>query len=197
MQRWINRDPAQERGGFNLYELVGNEPLKRINAWGLMDKLPATVPGEADLITALINACKCRNMVKNAMYGAQAWANANYGGPGQMHSDEGSIADMLTHCVGACEVAKGEAVCKAAGIDARKYLQDRENGGVRGGDRMDMENNSIGFAIADSGQDCRQGCLKAFADGTLWTVDRNPPYGAHPVGNPPPPRPAPPKPKIR
>jgi len=33
-QRWLNRDPIGERGGLNLYEMVGNNPLNRIDPYG-------------------------------------------------------------------------------------------------------------------------------------------------------------------
>jgi hypothetical protein len=34
---WPNRDLIGERGGFKLYELVGNEPISRVDALGLVD----------------------------------------------------------------------------------------------------------------------------------------------------------------
>src|SRR5439155_1338873 len=35
LQRWLNRDPIQEQGGFNLYGFVGNSPLNRVDLLGL------------------------------------------------------------------------------------------------------------------------------------------------------------------
>jgi RHS repeat-associated protein len=35
-QRWINRDPIQERGGLNLYGLVANNPINCIDILGLV-----------------------------------------------------------------------------------------------------------------------------------------------------------------
>ena len=35
MGRWINRDPIQEKGGWNLYAMVGNEVLNKIDRLGL------------------------------------------------------------------------------------------------------------------------------------------------------------------
>ena len=33
--RWLNRDPIGERGGINLYGVVGNDPVNRIDLFGL------------------------------------------------------------------------------------------------------------------------------------------------------------------
>jgi len=35
LQRWINRDPIEERGGYNLYSFVANNPLFFIDPYGL------------------------------------------------------------------------------------------------------------------------------------------------------------------
>ena len=43
-QRWLNRDPIQERGGIDLYRFVGNNPLRWRDAWGLQ-----TAPAEEQL----------------------------------------------------------------------------------------------------------------------------------------------------
>lgn len=37
VQRWINRDPLGEQGGANLYGHVGNDPLNRVDSFGLKD----------------------------------------------------------------------------------------------------------------------------------------------------------------
>jgi len=37
MQRWINRDPIEERGGWNLYSFVRNAPLNLLDLLGLKD----------------------------------------------------------------------------------------------------------------------------------------------------------------
>jgi len=44
IQRWSNRDPSQEGGGFNLYWLALNDSVNRIDALGLMtfDQIKAT-----------------------------------------------------------------------------------------------------------------------------------------------------------
>lgn len=47
VQRWLNRDPIGERGGFNLYALVGNDPPDRIDLLGLAHGNP--VPDSVDI----------------------------------------------------------------------------------------------------------------------------------------------------
>jgi len=189
VQRWINRDPTQERGGVNLYRFVGNDPAARVDPHGL-----GLLDAGGPILTEIGLLCACRSMVLKQTKAAEDWANSNYGGEGVMHSNEGSAADMLTHCVASCELAKHEGICLAAGYNVRKHWQDREGDHTRGGDKMDYENNRIGFAIADLGMDCKQGCLKAFADGWLWTISQVPPHNAYPTGHPP--KPNPPSPRF-
>jgi hypothetical protein len=189
VQRWINRDPVQEHGGGHLYRFVGNNPGAWIDACGLglLD------PG-GPVLTEIDLLCACRGMILEKTKEAEDWANTNYGGAGAMHSKEGSPADMLTHCVASCELARNEGVCLAAGYDVRKHWQAREGDHTRGGDKMDYENNRIGFAIADAGMDCKQGCIQAFVEGWLWTISQVPPHRAHPKRHPPRVNPAPPTP---
>jgi RHS repeat-associated protein len=42
--RWLNRDPAEELGGVNLYAFAGNDPIDRIDPFGEMYKLCPTWP---------------------------------------------------------------------------------------------------------------------------------------------------------
>ena len=36
LQRWVNRDPIEERGGINLYRFVGNAPVNKFDKNGLL-----------------------------------------------------------------------------------------------------------------------------------------------------------------
>jgi RHS repeat-associated protein len=44
MQRWLNRDPAHEAGGLNLYEFVWNDPLSVVDDSGLAPVPPPSGP---------------------------------------------------------------------------------------------------------------------------------------------------------
>src|SRR5690606_13209740 len=35
--RWLNRNPIGERGGLNLYGMVGNDPANRVDVLGLLE----------------------------------------------------------------------------------------------------------------------------------------------------------------
>jgi RHS repeat-associated protein len=43
MGRWLNRDPIRERGGLNLYRMVGNDP---VNRWDLLGNYPGAIGPE-------------------------------------------------------------------------------------------------------------------------------------------------------
>ena len=38
LQRWLNPDPIGEEGGINLYQFVGNDPVNKIDPWGLLQE---------------------------------------------------------------------------------------------------------------------------------------------------------------
>jgi hypothetical protein len=43
-QRWLNRDPGEELEGFNLYMFVHNEPVERVDPYGLQAYPPVFPP---------------------------------------------------------------------------------------------------------------------------------------------------------
>jgi hypothetical protein len=47
VQRWLNRDPIQEQGGINFYRVVQNDPITKVDAFGLIapGEGPERVPG--------------------------------------------------------------------------------------------------------------------------------------------------------
>jgi len=38
LQRWLNRDPIEERGGLNLYRFVSNDPANTVDLFGLEER---------------------------------------------------------------------------------------------------------------------------------------------------------------
>jgi RHS repeat-associated protein len=41
--RWVNRDPIEEKGGINLYGMVGNDAVNRVDVLGLAEKMSTTI----------------------------------------------------------------------------------------------------------------------------------------------------------
>lgn len=179
LQRWLNRDPIGEEGDINLFRVVRNDAFKHVDPAG-RDAITSGMGPYADLLQQAYLYCRCLKMAWDKSHEAEDWADELVGTQGAMHPQEGSPSDMLTHCVASCEIAKNEGVCIAAGTDIRKRWQNRENPLTRPGNRMDYENNKVGFGIADSGGDCKKGCVKALNEGKLWTIDQVPPNTPHP-----------------
>jgi RHS repeat-associated protein len=44
LQRWLNRDPLEERGGINLYRFVRNRPVDLSDPWGEQTNPPVIFP---------------------------------------------------------------------------------------------------------------------------------------------------------
>jgi RHS repeat-associated protein len=44
LQRWLNRDPIEERGGINLYAFVANDAVRRVDPAGLIDRGSPSFP---------------------------------------------------------------------------------------------------------------------------------------------------------
>jgi hypothetical protein len=180
-QRWINRDPIGERGGINLYSFVRNDPLSKRDRWG-----HSLVPAGAGPIGVAVGigvglgwcidrvACNAWRNLSLATAEAQADANAPDGsthqGPG---AAPGSDADLLTHCIAACDLARQPGPC--GGPDgALDALQRRETGNDLG-TQIDRLNNEAGVGIGVSaqyaGQACTAACLDALNRGLLSTIN--------------------------
>ena len=57
-QRWVNRDPIQERGGINLYEFVGNNALSQHDPFGLEPPEMGPFPSEGKPISDALKELK-------------------------------------------------------------------------------------------------------------------------------------------
>ena len=55
--RWVNRDPIEERGGVNLYGMVGNDPVNRWDVLGLKVQICCRDVDVGGLMGAAANAC--------------------------------------------------------------------------------------------------------------------------------------------
>jgi RHS repeat-associated protein len=105
--------------------------------------------------------------------------------PGYSTGAEGTPADALQHCIGACMANQDPGICTAPIARAGINWSDR-------GEPNDLANNGVGFGITG---DCQANCLQALRDGRLTcggTSATDPSYPCPaPPGTPPPPPPAP------
>src|SRR3989442_4464942 len=64
LQRRINRDPIEERGGVNLYCFVSSDPIRSTDAHGL-DGIDAMNDAVADVVA---RECLCSSMISKSMH---------------------------------------------------------------------------------------------------------------------------------
>jgi hypothetical protein len=115
-------------------------------------------PGAPVLVHDLIKAA---GFVKEATY-----TNRQTTAPG-------SDADLLTHCIAGCELARHPGICGGPD-DALDALQRRETQNTLAA-QIDRLNNEAGIGIGVSpryqGQSCKDACLDALNRGVLSTIN--------------------------
>jgi RHS repeat-associated protein len=143
--RWLNRDPIEEKGGINLYAMVGNKVLIRVDMLGLIDL-----------------KCRCCWLLVAA---AGEALQRNTTEPGMGHDDPGG-GNAFRHCYIACQVANQCGVKCAKdrkdGWDGREYKN-----GLSRADRIDLLNNKRGYDCASTGKNCLDCCLDKWRSGKL------------------------------
>ena len=179
-QRWINRDPIGEVGGINLSETAGNNRLQKRDSWGHAadESNPILLPY---LLGCGINNWLCRRHRDAVLAISEAEANAN-APDGSTHRGQGAVpgndADLLTHCIASCELARHPGPC--GGPDrALDFMQEREAGSDPA-TLIDRLNNEVGFGIGISaqfeGRTCLDSCLTALEQGLLYTILSGAPF---------------------
>jgi RHS repeat-associated protein len=195
---WPNRDPLTDYSFFKnsirgqsirqikqlraeslmpAYIFVGNNPVGKFDADG---RLTITVPpwllsvGVGVGLGYCIDKFACARWRDLQLGWAESVADAN-APDGTTHrganSPAGGDADLLTHCIAACELTKKPGPC--FGPDgALDSLQARETGNDVP-TQIDRANNEagvgVGISVGKNG-DCLNGCLDALNKGLLTTI---------------------------
>jgi hypothetical protein len=196
--RWLNRDPLGDEVFLRLksrlqpreiiqqlrrealsplFSFVGNEPITRADANGL---LTITIPpwvwpvGVGVGLGYCIDKWGCNRHRDVELRLAEGRADQN-APDGTTHrganSPIGGDADLLTHCIAGCELAKRPWPCFGpdGALDA---LQARETGNDIG-TQIDRLNNEagigVGISVGENGN-CINACLEALGRGVLTTV---------------------------
>ncbi len=151
--RWVSRDPIEERGGLNLYGLVGNDAIGRIDALG-----------------------------RDPFYGPTAAPGTSWGVPGStLHPDnffvvetlpdpvrlhcmnDGFSAGYYRHCVNSCRFQLVVGIGALTQIGAQTYGGDlpwqshREAGDIAGNQKGIDVANRYGRSVS-----CVEKCRLAF-----------------------------------
>jgi RHS repeat-associated protein len=118
LQRWLNRDPIKELGGFNLYEFVSNDPSDKYDRYGDMPQVLAGMLGgcAAGAVTSsilgLINGDSGGNIACKA--GVSCGVGAVAGGLAAAFPPlSGCLAGMAASIAGA--LGKSRCDCSSSG----------------------------------------------------------------------------------
>ena len=82
---------------------------------------------------------------------------------------EGTIADAMQHCVGACALMQNKGPCCFDWV-IKRGLKDYEKGKTDPAAIQDLKNNQIGIAIAG---DCLSGCISKLKAHRLYCLDKH------------------------
>ena len=168
---WLSRDPIAERGGRNLNAFLYNNPISFGDGNGHIPIAIKIGAGGGIVIVGLCTwAFACHNHMNNIREATNRRIDEimndlipNYDPDRQGPDVEGTIADALRHCIGACTASQNPGICGSRGFVRRK-IQEREDERPGIGSDMDRANNTVGFNVSG---DCAQGCLVALGAGML------------------------------
>jgi RHS repeat-associated protein len=165
LQRWVNRDPVQENGGISLYGFNWNSPLNQVDPHGQLPRVVVVGGGLVIIGGAVWSLCCLAHMGEIATQANGIVANVmGAWPPGYSTTAEGTPADALQHCIGACMANQNPgASCLWSSALVRRGIDAMENGGTPD-DRNDLANNAVGYGITGN---CRTGCLSALQSGRL------------------------------
>ncbi|MCX8156727.1 MAG: RHS repeat-associated core domain-containing protein [Verrucomicrobiae bacterium] len=187
--RWPSRDPLGEKGGINLYEFVRNNPILKVDPDGrnpiIIGGGIIVVGGGGAYVGLCINRWACRRYRDLTLGLGEAQANAN-APDGSTHRGAGATpgndADMLTHCITSCDLARHPGPCGSPDR-ALDFMQERETGNDAA-TQIDRLNNEVGFGVGISsqrqGQTCTAACLAALNRGLLYTIRNGAPASSPP-----------------
>lgn len=161
--RWLSRDPIGEKGGMNNYASCRNTPLGFIDARGRIPLGPFwPILGDVcDAARCWAHLHEIRDQATDAANQAMNILDPNYDEEETGPDHEGSNADALRHCIGACMAVQNPGACPPPLVP---YMLQRRERGPGLNHQMDRTNNRTGVGILG---DCVQGCTEALRSGQL------------------------------
>jgi RHS repeat-associated protein len=183
--RWLSRDPIESVSGEmaeflpegpNLYAYASNNSSLYADTSGLA--IQWTVPAAVLLLLGAAWAVCCAAHMGEIATRANEIVNgitANTGSNGYWGGNEGSPADALQHCIGACMANQNPGACLSSAFVRTGINQSDKN------EPNDLNNNDVGFGISG---DCQSGCLTALREGRLTCGGTSPSVPAFPCAPP-------------
>jgi uncharacterized protein RhaS with RHS repeats len=159
-QRWIIRDPIEEKGGINLYAFVGNHPISSIDIMGLND-LALFGPE----MVGLVPQAQCEDPYTC----------------GKRIADEvnrspvilGDRDGLYQHCVASCRISRECLGGRFAAWIGGDWIMDPWwQSPEKGSDPRDRYSNKKGRAFSKKSGFCEDQCAEAYRAGEL---DSEPP----------------------
>jgi RHS repeat-associated protein len=139
-QRWVNRDPIDEAGGPHLYAFVGDNPLQKVDSWGLWPGFPS------------VKACPRRKSCVEEAFSAQAEHFPGMGDP---------YGGAYRHCVAACCLTRRYTVVIAS-LAVMLWDECNESSGAPDSPG-DMLGEKVGLYVGmHDKKPCDQACLRFY-----------------------------------
>jgi RHS repeat-associated protein len=161
-QRWMNRDPLGELGGLNLYEIVGNSPVRRIDPLGLMGLPHPTAENNVDWSKNFLN---CGLRIKDEVWDEHGIGAANH--------DPNDGSARVAHCIAHCRIQRecpGSGALSWLGGFGKEVVDQFIKWGGSGGegyDQKDMNANALGRQCGKKPGSCVDQCQDAYWNGQL------------------------------
>ena len=151
-QRWLNRDPIEERGGVNLYGFVGNRPVTTVDKEGLTGWGPPFFPGPPPEGASDCADRISREVARQSPFGTR------------------DPSSRWNHCVASCRISRECPGGRFTAWIAGDWYQDPWwQYPSQGSDPGDRAANRVGRdASKCKKKSCEESCNEAFNSGRLY-----------------------------
>ncbi|MCK4761896.1 MAG: RHS repeat-associated core domain-containing protein, partial [Candidatus Aminicenantes bacterium] len=160
--RFINEDPIGFWGGINMFRFERNDPINRIDPYGL--KCPFGEPMQQIWAVGPLDAYKAQGLAEEAM-----WVSMSGILPVTDKSIRNGFNDAFRHCYWSCRMA--QEIGKQQALKVGIIHEDCSDSSTIAEEHMDLLNNFVGVELSDWG-DCKNDCMWALRMGFLTSINK-------------------------